>query len=35
MTQVKYGLVTDRANQLSECWTGLPIEERMALRAEA
>jgi ABC-type bacteriocin/lantibiotic exporter with double-glycine peptidase domain len=35
MTQVKYGLVTDKVNQLSERWTGLPIEERAALRVEA
>jgi ABC-type bacteriocin/lantibiotic exporter with double-glycine peptidase domain len=35
MTQVKYGLVADRVNQLSERWTGLPIEERVALRVGA
>jgi ABC-type bacteriocin/lantibiotic exporter with double-glycine peptidase domain len=35
MTQVKYGLVADRVNQLSERWTGLPIEERLALRVGA
>ena len=35
MTQVKYGLVADRVNPLSERWTGLPFEERAALRVEA
>jgi ABC-type bacteriocin/lantibiotic exporter with double-glycine peptidase domain len=35
MTQVKYGLVADRVNQLSERSTGLPIEERAAHRVEA
>jgi ABC-type bacteriocin/lantibiotic exporter with double-glycine peptidase domain len=35
MTQVKYGLAADRVNQLSERWTGSPIEERAALRVEA
>ena len=35
ITQVKYALVADRVNQLSERWTGLPIEERVALRVEA
>ena len=28
ITQVKFGLVADRVNQLSGRWTGLPIEER-------
>jgi ABC-type bacteriocin/lantibiotic exporter with double-glycine peptidase domain len=35
ITQVKFGLVADRVNQLSGRWTGLPIEERAALRVEA
>jgi len=33
VTQVKYGLVADRVNQLSENWTTLPIDRRTALSA--
>jgi ABC-type bacteriocin/lantibiotic exporter with double-glycine peptidase domain len=35
LTQVKYGLVADRVNQLSERWTTIPVEQRMALGVEA
>ena len=35
VTQVKYGLVADRVNQLSEGWTALPIDRRTAFRVEA
>jgi ABC-type bacteriocin/lantibiotic exporter with double-glycine peptidase domain len=35
MTQVKYGLVADRVNQLSERWTTIPIDQRTAFRVEA
>jgi ABC-type multidrug transport system fused ATPase/permease subunit len=35
VTQVKYGLVADRVNQLSEGWTTLPIDRRTAFRVEA
>ena len=35
VSQVRFGLVADRVNQLSERWTGLPIEERVALRVGA
>ena len=34
VTQVKYGLVADRVNQLSENWTTLPIDRRTALSVE-
>jgi ABC-type multidrug transport system fused ATPase/permease subunit len=35
VTQVKFGLVADRVNQLSEGWFNIPAEERAALRVEA
>jgi ABC-type multidrug transport system fused ATPase/permease subunit len=35
ITQVKYCLVADRVNQLSEGWTTLPIDRRTAFRVEA
>jgi ABC-type multidrug transport system fused ATPase/permease subunit len=35
ITQVKYGLVADRVNQLSDGWTTLPIDRRTAFRLEA
>ena len=35
LTQVKYRLVADRVNQLSEGWSSVPIEQRTALRMEA
>ena len=35
ITQVKYRLVADRVNQLSEGWTALPIDRRTAFRLEA
>jgi ABC-type multidrug transport system fused ATPase/permease subunit len=35
ITQVKYRLVADRVNQLSEGWTTLPIDRRTAFRLEA
>ena len=35
ITQVKYRLVADRVNQLSESWTTLPIDRRTAFRVEA
>ena len=35
LTQVKYDLVADRVNQLSDRWTTVPTERRMALRIEA
>jgi hypothetical protein len=35
ITQVKFGLVADRVNQLSECWSTFPADERTALRVEA
>jgi hypothetical protein len=35
ITQVKYRLVADRVNQLSEGWTALPIDRRTAIRVEA
>ena len=35
ITQVKYRLVADRVNQLSEGWTTLPINRRAAFRVEA
>jgi ABC-type multidrug transport system fused ATPase/permease subunit len=35
ITQVKYGLVADRVNQLSEGWNTLPIDRRTAFRVEA
>jgi ABC-type multidrug transport system fused ATPase/permease subunit len=35
LTQVKYDLVADRVNQLSDRWTTVPIEQRTALRIEA
>jgi len=35
MTQVKFGLVADRVNQLSERRSTFPIDERTALRLEA
>jgi ABC-type bacteriocin/lantibiotic exporter with double-glycine peptidase domain len=35
MTQVKYRLVADRVNQLSERWTTIPIDQRTAFRVEA
>jgi hypothetical protein len=35
LTQVKYRLVADRVNQLSERWPTFPIEERKAFRVEA
>jgi ABC-type bacteriocin/lantibiotic exporter with double-glycine peptidase domain len=35
ITQVKYGLVADRVNQLSERWTTIPIDQRTAFRVEA
>jgi ABC-type bacteriocin/lantibiotic exporter with double-glycine peptidase domain len=35
VTQVKYGLVADRVNRLSEGWTTLPIDRRTAFRLEA
>jgi ABC-type bacteriocin/lantibiotic exporter with double-glycine peptidase domain len=34
VTQVKYGLVADRVNQLSENWTTLPIDQRTAFSVE-
>ena len=35
LTQVKYDLVADRVNQLSDRWTTVPTEQRTALRIEA
>jgi ABC-type bacteriocin/lantibiotic exporter with double-glycine peptidase domain len=35
LTQVKYNLVADRVNQLSDRWTTVPTEQRTALRIEA
>jgi hypothetical protein len=35
MTQVKYSLVADRVNRLSEGWTTIPIDQRTAFRVEA
>jgi ABC-type bacteriocin/lantibiotic exporter with double-glycine peptidase domain len=35
LTQVKYDLVADRVNQLSDRWTTVSIEQRTALRIEA
>ena len=35
LTQVKYSLVADRVNQLSERWTTIPIDQRTAFRVEA
>jgi ABC-type bacteriocin/lantibiotic exporter with double-glycine peptidase domain len=35
VTQVKFGLVADRVNQLSDRWFNIPAEERAALRVEA
>jgi ABC-type multidrug transport system fused ATPase/permease subunit len=35
ITQVKFGLVADRVNQLSERWSTFPADERTALRVEA
>jgi ABC-type multidrug transport system fused ATPase/permease subunit len=35
LTQVKYGLVADRVNQLSERWTSVPIDQRTVFRVEA
>jgi hypothetical protein len=35
LTQVKYNLVADRVNQLSDRWTTVPNEQRTALRIEA
>src|SRR5215469_12043694 len=35
VTQVKYGLVADRVNQLYDGWTTLPIDRRTAFRLEA
>ena len=34
VTQVKYGLVADRVNQLYDGWTTLPIDRRTAFRLE-
>jgi ABC-type bacteriocin/lantibiotic exporter with double-glycine peptidase domain len=35
VTQVKFGLVADRVNQLSDGWFNIPAEERAALQVEA
>jgi ABC-type bacteriocin/lantibiotic exporter with double-glycine peptidase domain len=35
ITQVKFGLVADRVNQLSERWSTFAAHERTALRVEA
>jgi ABC-type bacteriocin/lantibiotic exporter with double-glycine peptidase domain len=35
VTQVKYGLVADRVNQLSDGWTTLPNDRRTTFRLEA
>jgi len=35
LTQVKYKLVADRINQLSECWSSVPVDQRTAFRVEA
>ena len=35
ITQVKFGLLADRVNQLSERWSTFPADERTALRVEA
>jgi hypothetical protein len=35
LTQVKYDLVADRVNQLSDRWTTVPTDQRTALRSEA
>jgi ABC-type bacteriocin/lantibiotic exporter with double-glycine peptidase domain len=35
LTQVKYRLVADRTNQLSECWASIPIDQRTAFRVGA
>jgi ABC-type bacteriocin/lantibiotic exporter with double-glycine peptidase domain len=35
LTQVKYDLVADRVNQLSDRWSTVPIDQRTALRIEA
>jgi hypothetical protein len=33
--QVKYDLVADRVNELSDRWSTVPIDQRTALRVEA
>jgi ABC-type bacteriocin/lantibiotic exporter with double-glycine peptidase domain len=35
VTQVKYDLVADRVNQLSDRWIAVPTDQRTALRVEA
>jgi ABC-type multidrug transport system fused ATPase/permease subunit len=35
LTRVKYDLVADRVNQLSDRWTAVPTDQRTALRIEA
>jgi ABC-type bacteriocin/lantibiotic exporter with double-glycine peptidase domain len=35
ITQVKYGLVADRVNQLSDNWSAFPLDQRTAFRLEA
>jgi len=35
LTHVKYSLVADRVNQLSERWTSVPIDQRTVFRVEA
>ena len=35
LTQVKYSLVADRINQLSERWASVPSDQRTAFRVEA
>jgi len=35
LTQVKYSLVADRINQLSERWASVPIDQRIARRVDA
>jgi len=35
LTQVKYGLVAERVNQLSDNWSTFPFDQRTAFRLEA
>ena len=35
LTQVKYDLVADRVNLLSDGWTTVPMDQKTALRIEA
>jgi len=35
LTQVKYNLVANRVNELSEDWSSVPVDQRTAFRVEA